>query len=453
MNDVFDEAREALCEFWRGRRAGLLQPRFIRESQRLIEELEACGASVDLVVTCDGGSAPLPPPPLRTWLAGEEVCTGDGRAFYRWLRAPSESFARWLAEVDPASALTFVGDSWIDVPSLLGRNVNGWRRPAWAALEDKTEIDAFWQEIGIASPRCEITACRRELVVPIVSRLDRGFGVVIAIDSTQGYSSGAAGLGWVRTPEQLAGVLERFAARSERLRIAEFMPGVPCSVLALVMADGVAVFEPLEIVTLADPSTGQLRFCGSSNRWRPSAETRESLRSAARRIGESLASRLAYRGMFSVDGIMSDGVFYATELNARHASGLGLRAARPGFPLYLFNRAVQESIPGIGELASSRIERLVCELIRSAPSHSIAVPAPLMSKSDEPEGTFATNIKIGDVPQMITYARKGDTAEIVEVQPLTEDGLLSAPASALAQHLSGRPLKCFADDLRRRDAP
>lgn len=448
MNDALDQAREVLCEFWRGRPAGLLQSRFIRESQRLIDELEASGASVDVFVTCDSGSSP---PLTHTWRVGQEECAGDGRAFYQWLRAPSESFGRWLAGVDPTSALTFVGDSWIDVPSLLGRSVNGWRRPAWAVLEDKTQIDVFWHEIGVSSPRFEITACRRELVEPIASRLDRGFGVVIAIDSTQGFSSGAAGLAWVRAPAQLSGVLERFAGRSERLRIAEFMPGVPCSVLAMVMADGVAVFEPLEIITLVDPSTGQFRFCGSSNRWRPNAETRELLRSTARRIGESLASQLAYRGMFSVDGILSDGAFYATELNARHASGLGLRAALPDFPLYLFNRAVQESIPGISGLASSHIERLFCELIRGAPSHSIAVPARVTAKSFVPGETFTTTIKIGDAPQVITYAREGDSAEIIEVQPFTEDGILSAPSSALAQHLSGRPLKCFMDDLWRRD--
>ncbi len=450
MNDAIKQAREALSEFWRGRRAGLLQSRLIPESQRLINELEACGASVAVVVTCDSGSSPLPST-THMWPVGREVCAGDGRAFYRWLRAPSGGFGQWLAGVDPTSALTFVGDSWIDVPSLLGRSVHGWRRPAWATLEDKTRIDAFWHEIGVASPRFEITACQRELVEPIAARLDSGFGVVIAIDSTQGFSSGAAGLAWVRTPAQLGDVLQRFAGRSERLRIAEFMPGVPCSVLAMVMADGVAVFEPLEIVTLVDPSNGQLRFCGSSNRWRPSAETRELLRSAARRIGESLASKLAYRGMFSVDGILSDGAFYATELNARHASGLGLRAALPDFPLYLFNRAVQESIPGIGGLASSHIERSFCELIRSVPSHSIAVPAPVMANSFEPGETFTTNIKIGDAPQVITYAREGDSAVIIEVQPMTEDDILSAPSSALAQHLTGRPLKCFMDDLRRRD--
>jgi hypothetical protein len=442
MNDAFNQARDALCEFWRCRRAGLLLPRFIRESQRLISELEACGASVDVVVTYGSESLPLPPP-THTWRVGREGCAGDGLAFYRWLRAPSKSFGQWLAGVDPTSALTFIGDSWIDVPSLLGRSVHGWRRPAWAALEDKTQIDAFWREIGVSPPSFEITACRRELVEPIASRLDRGFGVVIAMDSTQGFTSGAAGLAWVRTPAQLSGVLERFAGRSERLRIAEFMPGLPCSVLAMVMADGVAVFEPLEIITLADPSTGQLRFCGCSNRWRPGAETRELLRSAARRIGESLATKLAYRGMFSVDGILSDGAFYATELNARHASGLGLRAALPDFPLYLFNRAVQESIPGVSGLASSQIERLFCELIRSVPSHSIAVPARVTAKSFEPRETFTTKIKIGDAPQVITYAREGASAVIIEVQPITADGILSAPLSALAQHLTGRPLKCF----------
>jgi hypothetical protein len=448
VNDVLELAKDALHEFWDGRRAGLLLPRLKRASQRLVEELVACGASVEVVVSYGSGALSLPD--AKFWQVEQEGLPGhpdDDQTFHRWLSAPSLRFERWLADVDPACTLTFVGDSWTELPKLLGRPIHGWRRAQWAALEDKTNIDALWSEVGVPSPRFEIAACRRDVVGPIVSRLDRGLGVVVAIDATHGYSSGAAGLAWVRTAGELDAVLDRFSERSKRVRVAEFLPGMPCSLLAMVMEEGVAVFEPIEIITLADLSTGELGFCGSSNRWRPDVQTRDLLRSTARRVGEFLASTLGYRGMFSIDGILSDGTFYATELNPRHSSGLGLRVARPDFPIYLFHRGVQASLPGLRALSSSRIEQAFRALIRSAPSHSIVVPARAENNLRDPHRALTRPPTSGDAQPKITYTQEGGSAELHEVELPTEDGIMSGAACALARHLSGKPLWCFRNGI------
>ena len=444
MHDIFVQARDALCNFWQGRKVGLLQPRFDRGSQQLINELVACGASVDVIVTCSIGDLPIPST-TRLFCLQEEGLAGNNWAFYQWLHSPSRSFGQWLERVDPSSTLTFIGDSWTDIPYLCDRVVHGWRRPMWATLEDKTKIDAFWHDIGIPVPRFEVSACQGEIVEPIVSRLDQGFGSVIAIDSTQGFSSGAEGLAWVHTATQLSKVFEHFTSRTKHLRVAEFIPGVPCSILAMVMTDGVAVFEPTEIITLVEPSSNRLLYCGWSNHWRPDIGTRALLRRTARRIGESLASTLSYRGIFSVDGILSDSIFYATELNPRHAAGLGLRSTQQDFPIYLFNRGVQESIPQMDKLESSQIEQVFCNQIRSIPSHSILVPARATGESFDRSEILMTTIESNDVKQVITYSREKTLATILKVEPMSENGLMSEASSALARHLTNRSLQCFID--------
>jgi len=93
------------------------------------------------------------------------------------------------------------------------------------------------------------------------------------------------------------------------------VPGVPCSVLGIVLRDGVAVFDPIEIVTLRDRARSSLVFCGSSTWWRPAPAAVAEIRRYARLTGSELARAVDYRGMFSVDGILGDRGFVATELN------------------------------------------------------------------------------------------------------------------------------------------
>lgn len=182
-------------------------------------------------------------------------------------------------------------------------------------------------------------------------------------------------------------------------------------------------------------------------------ETRDLLRSTARKVGEFLASKLGYRGMFSIDGILSDGTFHATELNPRHASGLGLRAARPDFPIYLFHRGVQASLPGLSRLSSTHLEQSFCALIRSNPSHSIDVPARAERDQLGPHGTLRTTFTSSDALQQVDYTREKDSAELRAVEPSTENGLMSGVACALARYLTGRPLWCFANGLPQQETP
>ncbi|MBC2879508.1 hypothetical protein H7K43_31465 [Streptomyces sp. TYQ1024] len=254
--------------------------------------------------------------------------------------------------------------------------MHGWRRPEWAAVEDKTTIDRLWEAAGVASPPHLVAAVDELSRSPAgLGRVAGPAGAVVAADSSRGHVGDALGLRWVPDPGRLPAAVREFAGRAERVRVARFEDGVPCSVLGMALADGVAVFSPIEIVTLGDPATGRLLFCGSSTFWRPGAAAEDDIRGAARRAGAELVRTTGYRGLFSVDGLLTPDGFTATELNPRHASGLGLRAALPDFPLYLYHRAAQERLPGFDTVTCADLERLVRELVAAAPSASLAVGA------------------------------------------------------------------------------
>ncbi|MEU5129452.1 hypothetical protein [Streptomyces mobaraensis] len=427
--ELTETVTRALRRFWAGRRAVLLLDDFDHRARSLVDELRVCGAEVGAVVarTGPGPGAPRVGP---GWYCSDSEGELTRPEFEAWLRDPSAGVRDWLDGLDPARAWVALGTPRTGVAEFCGRPVHGWRRPEWAAVEDKTTIDRMWEAAGVASPPHFVAAVDElSRVASGVGRVagmvgaggsagvagglgtdrmagatdaagvasgpgadrvagtaggawaDRvaevagAAGVVVAADSTRGHVGDALGLRWVPDPGRLPGVLGDFAGRAERVRVARFVDGVPCSVLGMALADGVAVFSPIEIVTLGDPATGRLLFCGSSTFWRPGAAAEDDIRGAARRAGTELVRATGYRGLFSVDGLLTPDGFTATELNPRHASGLGLRAALPDFPLYLHHRAVQERLPGLDTITHADLERLVRELVAATPSASLAVGA------------------------------------------------------------------------------
>ncbi|WP_329576591.1 hypothetical protein OG500_03960 [Kitasatospora sp. NBC_01250] len=427
-------AIDALRGYWSGRSAVLFWPSFTGTARVLTGQLAACGATVAGVVTATAPAADAPAVP-HIFSCAQQGLDVPRNGFYRWLENPPPELGAWLDRVDPQRSWTVLGDNFLAAGELLGRPVHGWRRPQWSAWEDKTRIEALWHLAGIPSPRHVVTRVDDPAVAGHVRELDRGSGVVLAIDSTRAHYGNATGLRWVRDPHALAEALRWAGERARTVRIAEFVEGTPCSILGTVLADGVAVFDPLEIVTLRERHGARLTFCGSSTRWRPDPAAVDQMRHYVRLAGSWLAANAGFRGMFSVDGLLGEDGFTATELNPRQASGLGLREAWPGFPGYLFQRGVQEALPGVADLPWQDVETAFRDAIRRHPSHSVSVPAPQASL---PPGEHSAHLITGDLARTVRFRLDDRRARLTDVDPLPGDGSLGPTAAALAR-LLGRP--------------
>ena len=115
--------------------------------------------------------------------------------------------------------------------------------------------------------------------------------------------------------------LAYFLPRCDRVRVMPFLDGVPCSIHALVLPDGTAVFRPVEISILRDETARTFQYGGLSTYWDAPAPDREAMREAARCVGEHLREAYGYRGAFGIDGVLTADGFRPTELNTRASAG------------------------------------------------------------------------------------------------------------------------------------
>ncbi len=249
-----------------------------------------------------------------------------------------------------------------DVPAVGGRPRYGARPRNWSALEDKVAIDAFWDAIEVPRAQSEIVPPTEAALLEAAARLDDGQGTVWAADAREGVNAGAEEVRWIRSDDDVQPALAHLAPRCDRVRVMPFLDGIPCSIHGMVLPDGVAVFRPVELLVLRRPEDAQdawrLRDAGVSTFWDPPAEARDQMRDVARKTARALASRVGFRGAFSVDGVLTARGFLPTELNPRIATGLSvLGDAAAGVPLVLLAIAAQagETL----DLLPAQIEELV----------------------------------------------------------------------------------------------
>jgi hypothetical protein len=115
-----------------------------------------------------------------------------------------------------------------------------------------------------------------------------------------------------------------------------FIEGVPCSIHGIVFDDHVAVVRPVEQVTLRRVSDPSFFYAGCSTFYDPPLTVRVAMGDSARRVGAVLRAGVAFRGAFTIDGIVEGDRFVPTELNPRSGAGLALmQRAHPDLPLQL----------------------------------------------------------------------------------------------------------------------
>ena len=263
-----------------------------------------------------------------------------------------------LYKYDPEISAMVVGTFLHEQQSVAGRKSLAWRRPEWLALDDKTIIDTVWDKIGVKREPSEVVPVKREAIMAAMKRIDRGDGVVWSSDSKEGINGGATGVRWIRSEKDVDAALVYFQKHCDQLRIMPFLEGIPCSIHGMVFQNYVAAFRPVEMVTLRKPDSGEFFYAGTATFYDPAPVDRYDMRATAKRVGNALRDMVNYRGLFTVDGVMTKNGFRPTELNPRSGAGvMPLLTGLPDLPLELIAQAV---ISGSGsDFKPKELERLI----------------------------------------------------------------------------------------------
>lgn len=224
-----------------------------------------------------------------------------------------------------------------------GRPTYGARPEAWQALEDKTVIDPLLRAAGLEVAPSEVVAVSD---LPAVwRRYDRGDGAVVAGDNREGFNGGASYVRRVQSAESLEHALQFFRTRCDRVRVMPFLEGLPCSIHAFVTSGQVAVFRPCEMLVFRDADGERFRYAAAATWWDCPRPAAHAMRSAARRLGHHLHATTGYRGMFTLDGVLTAEGFRPTEVNPR--IGAAFRGLTTGLdlPMELLHYAAIEGEP------------------------------------------------------------------------------------------------------------
>jgi hypothetical protein len=306
-----------------------------------VAQLRSLGAERCFVVAPMVGTGEPPDPAEADWYSldietPDEDAMALFRRFERAMADPPAELVAALDRFDPDHESLVLVAPYDVTRTVAGRPAYGARRPAWVELEDKTANDALFDRAGVARPPCEVVpAGDRRALAEASRRVDRGSGSVWSGDAREGFNGGGTLVRWVTDPDGdgAAEAAALLAGRCDRVRVAPFLDGLPCSIHGLVTTDGVAVFRPVEMVTLRTAPPG-FRYAGCATFFDPPAPDREAMRAAARRVGALIRDEVRFGGSFGIDGVLTADGFLPTELNPRFGAGLSVIArAVPEFPL------------------------------------------------------------------------------------------------------------------------
>ncbi len=349
-SEVAERIRSAVGD-WIGGRPVVLAGMPVAATPRWIHQLRTLGAGRVLVVGTTLGTGDLPDPEEAEWIdldirASDPV--DEFRQFERVAADPSVSVVtEALDRFDPQGDALMLVAPFQAVTSLGGRAVVGGRRPEWVALEDKTTNDALFDRAGVDRPPCEVVAAGDRSALGIAgARLDRGQGTVWAGDASEGFNGGGTFVRWVTDDAQADRAQRWFAGRCRSVRVAPFLEGTPCNIHGFATDDGVAVFRPVEAITLrsADPPT--LHYGGAATFFDPPEADRAKMRIVARRVGSLLRDEVGFRGCYTIDGVLTDDGFRPTEVNPRLGAGFTpLVGGVTDLPLVAFHWAIASGWP------------------------------------------------------------------------------------------------------------
>ncbi len=345
----------------------------------MAEQLLELGASRVFAIGAARGAGALPDPEQVPQLAldnrGDDLMAAIRSGQELLADLPAHAVAA-LDQFDPHGVAKVIGAMFSDGRPVAGRRMYGARPASWQALEDKVRIDAFWDAAGVTRAPSKTAWPTRASLAAAAFLLDRGAGTVWSGDDKEGFNGAAWGVRWVRTDEQAADAAAFFAAHCDAVRVMPFLEGIPCSIHGIVLPDGVLAVRPCEMVVLRRPGAARFHYAQAATFWDPPPADREAMRALARRVGAALAQSVGYRGVFTIDGVLTADGFLPTELNPRFGAALMILCrGLPELPMYLLHLAMAEGedLPWRGE----DLERL---LVRSGDAERRGGGAAMLGK-------------------------------------------------------------------------
>ena len=334
----------------------------------LAQRLTGLGAERPFLIAGSEGTGALPTrevAELRVLGTHSADALEEFRNLHRVIENMPDDLRADIDAWDPAGTARFIFASPLAVSlDAAGRKAYAARPPAWAALEDKVQIDAFWDAVGVRRAPTRIVAADYQALKSAAGALDRGLGTIWAADARDGIHGGGLGLRWVRQGADGRESFESLRRMADRIRVMPFLEGISASIHGIVFADSVAVLRPVEMVVLRPTAGDRLHYAGCATAFDPRADDRKAMRDLAYRVGAALRDTVNYRGPFGIDGILAEEGYLPTELNARAGAALGPLAQGVGIPLGLLCSAVIQ-----GERLDYRPELLERAILESADAH------------------------------------------------------------------------------------
>lgn len=342
---VLDDIADYLRTVYQGRRWVVGTDALVAAS-RTADRLLYYGATDALAIAASRGTGTISDrhPHAHLNLSGGSIMAGIRAAEQALISDPTLRAA--VDTFDPEHEAQAIGAMFCSTDKIAGRPVFAGRPASWRALEDKTTVDALWDAVGVPRAPALIVPATADALLRAAGQLDLGDGTVWAGDSRQGFHGAAEYLRWVRTPEHADAAAQFFAAECDQVRVMPFLEGIPCSIHGLVLPDTVLALRPCEMVVFRTPGSARLTYARAATFWEPHPDDAAELRDHARRTGAHLRDTLGYRGVFTIDGVMTRDGFRPTELNPRYGAALAvLTSALPQLDTYLLHLAIVSGAP------------------------------------------------------------------------------------------------------------
>ena len=309
---------------------------------------------------------------------------------------------------------------------MANRPTFGARTPQWAALEDKITIRSIWNDANITTAPDRVVALHDvDGLAQAQHDLGSRWGTVWAADNEQGWHGGGKGTYWVRTVERVQTLAAQLGQRHQHVRVQPFLEGVPCSIHGMVLGDTTLAFRPCEMMVLLDLERETFEYARAATFWDPSPDDRADMRSVARVIGDVLRTRVGYRGVFTVDGVLTADGFRPTEVNPRFGGALPQRLpTADGGILPLFFVHLAAVTGNLDQIDPHALEDLIVHRLDEHRAGSAFIPTSTGPPDGEQLEVQITGTWVGDKLTDLRVAGDEDTFATAVWGPDPEGGLI-----------------------------